>query len=124
MRKFLIFTLMVLVGISLFSGVIPVKADEARTIPHKFRTFTTNTNVGQGHTIFRITGVTTAANGVFGVYDVSTYVASSTSNCAVEGGEGTAGDALPHYDFGKDGLTLPNGMSVVVSNCYITIEYI
>ena len=122
MKKTFIFVLMVLVGISLsFSNL---KADEARTITHKFKTITTNTNGGQGVTIYRITGVTTAANGVFGIYNVTTYAAASTSNCAIEGGEGTAGDALPHYDFGKDGLTLDTGMSVIVSNCYVTIEYI
>jgi hypothetical protein len=115
---------MVLVGIMLL-GIPYLKADdENRTVNHKFRTFTTNTSVGQGHTIFHITGVTTATNGVFGVYDVATYGAAATSNCAVEGGEATAGDALPLYDFGPEGLTLPNGMSVVVSNCYVTIEYL
>ena len=123
MKKIFILVLMVLVGIGLLS--FPnLKAEEARTITHKFRTFTANTDVGQGHTIYRITGVTTAANGVFGIYNVATAGAATTSNCAVEGGEGTAGDALPHYDFGPDGLNLDTGMSVVVSNCYVTVEYI
>jgi hypothetical protein len=99
-------------------------ADTTRTIAHKFRTFTANTDVSQSAVIYRITGVTTAANGVFGVYNVATAAAGSTSNCAIEGGEGTAGDALPHYDFGEDGLALDTGMSVIVSNCYVTIEYI
>jgi len=99
-------------------------ADTTRTIAHKFKTFTANTDGGQGVTIYRITGVTTAANGVFGIYDVSTAGAATTSNCAIEGGEGTAGDALPHYDFGSDGLDLPNGFSAVVSNCYVTVEYL
>lgn len=123
MKKIFILVLMVLVGIGLLS--FPnLKAEEARTITHKFRTFTEMTSVGQGHTIFRITGVTTAANGVFGVYNSATYGAATTSNCAVEGGEGTAGDALPHYDFGKEGISLDTGMSVIPTNCYVTIEYI
>jgi len=122
MKKIFILALMVLVGISLlFSNL---RADEARTITHKFKTFTTNTDGGQSATIFRITGVTTAANGVFGIYNVTTAAAATVTTCAIEGGEGTAGDALPHYDFGSEGLSLDTGMSVVVSNCYVTVEYI
>lgn len=120
MKKILI-VLMVL-GI-IFAGVTS-QADITRTMPHKFRTFTAHTSVAQGATIYRITGVTTAANGVFGIYNVATYGAATTSNCAIEGGEGTAGDALPHYDFGPDGITLDTGMSAVISNCYVTVEYL
>ena len=105
-------------------GVSTSSAEQTRKIAHKFKTFTANTDGGQGVTIFRITGVTTAANGVFGIYNVATAGAATTANCAVEGGEGTAGDALPHYYFGEEGLSLDAGFSVVVSNCYVTVEYL
>ena len=120
--KKLIIVLMVL-GV-IFAGVMSSKADTTRTIPHKFRTFTANTAVAQGATIYRITGVTTAANGVFGVYNSATLGAVANTNLAIEGGEGTAGDALPHYYFGEEGISLDTGMSVVVSNCNVTIEYL
>ena len=112
---------MVLVGISLlFSNL---KADEARTIPHKFRAFSSDTSVAQGATIYRITGYTTGANATFGVFNEST-LAGDVTKCAIEGGEATSGDALPHYYFGEEGITLDTGMSVDVYNCTIVIEYI
>jgi hypothetical protein len=122
MKKIFILVLMVLVGFGLFLNSI--KAEEARTIFHNFKTYTASTSGTSGKVIYRITGVTTAANGVFGIYNAASTADASTSNCAIEGGEGTAGDALPHYDFGPDGLKLDTGSTVLVSNCYVTIEYL
>ena len=124
MKKMLLFVLMVLVGVSLFSGIIPVQADEARTIPHKFVAYTASTAVAQSKTIFRITGRVTGSSGSFGIYDSTTLGGATNDVCAVEGGEATSGDALPHYDFGSEGLTLNTGSTVVVSCCTIIVEYI
>lgn len=124
MKKILLFVLMVLVGVSLFSGVIPVKASEERTITHKFQAYTESTAVAQSKTIFRITGVATGSNAVFGIYNSTTLGGASTAVCAVEGGEATSGDALPQYNFGSEGLNLDTGSTVVISGCTIVVEYI
>ena len=124
MKKIFILILMVLVGISLILS--NTKADETRTITHKFRAFTDDTAVSQSAVIYRITGVATASNGVFGIYNSSDLTSANTvvTKCAVEGGEATSGDALPMYDFGKDGLVLDGGMTVVSTGCTIVVEYI
>jgi hypothetical protein len=124
MKKIFILVLMVLVGISLFSGLVPAKASESRTIPHKFRAFTESTSVAQGITLYRITGKASASNGVFGIYNATTLGGASNSVCAVEGGEATSGDALPMYDFGDEGLTLNAGSTIVITGCIVVIEYI
>lgn len=125
MKKISLFVLMVLVGISLFSGIIPLRADdEARTIKHKFQAYTSNTSVSQGKTIFRISGYATGANAVFGIYNVGTLAEASDANVATEGGEATSGDPIEPIDFGPDGLDLPDGSTVVRVNCTIVIEYI
>jgi len=122
MKKFIILFVLALIGSSLFLS--QSSATESRTISHKFLTVTTSTAYTAGKTIYRITGVTTAANGVFGIYNTGTLAGADTTNCAIEGGEATAGYSLPHYDFGVDGLFLDAGSTVVVSNCYVTIEYL
>ena len=122
MKKIFILVLMVLVGVSLIFQ--NVKADEARTITHKFVAYTANTAVAQSKTIFRITGVATSSNAVFGIYNSATLGGATTAVCAVEGGEATSGDALPQYTFGSEGLNLDIGSTVVVSGCTIVIEYI
>lgn len=121
MKKLFLFVLVALIGISL---VLPVRADESRTIPHKFVAYTANTAVAQSKTIFRITGVATASSAVFGIYNSTTLGGASTAVCAVEGGEATSGDALPQYDFGKEGLSLDTGSTVIVTGCTIVVEYI
>jgi hypothetical protein len=122
MRKLFIFFLIVLVGVSL--SVTDLKADTARTITHKFRAFTSDTEGLQAGVIYGITGVATGANAVFGIYNSTTLAGASTSNLAVEGGEATSGDALPVYDFGEEGLILDSGITVIVDNCTVVIEYI
>lgn len=121
MKKILLFVLMLLVGISFCSFAF---ADEARTIPHKFKAYDSSTAVTQGKVIYRITGVATGSNAVFGVYNVGAINETSASNIAVEGGEATSGDAIPHMYFGEDGLVLDSGSTVIVSGCTIVIEYI
>lgn len=121
MRKILSILLVVAV---VFAMVLPVTADERRTTPHKFRSYTANTSVAQGKTIYRITGVATGSNAVFGIHNVATLGEVTTSSAAVEGGEATSGDALPHYDFGEDGLTLDTGSTVVAYLCTIVVEYL
>ncbi len=110
-----------MLGVSLTSFAF---ADEARTIPHKFIGYTANTAVSQSKTIFRITGVATGANAVFGIYNATTLGAATASTIAVEGGEATSGDALPNMTFGDEGLILNTGSTVIVSNCNIVVEYI
>ena len=121
MKKLLI-VLMVL-GL-VFVGILSSKADTTRTIPHKFRAFTANTAVAQGATIYRISGVATGNNAVFGVYNSSTLGGTAVTVCAVEGGEATSGDPIEPLYFGEDGLTLDTGMSVVPTSCTIVIEYL
>ena len=122
MKKIFILVLMVLVGISLlFSNL---KADEARTIPHKFVGYSASTAVAQSRTIFRITGYATGANASFGIYDAATLATADATTIAVEGGEATSGDALPHMYFGEDGISLGSGATVKITNCIIAIEYI
>ena len=122
MKKLFILVLLALVGIGL---IIPnLKADEARTQPHKFRAFAESTAVAQGATIFRISGVATGNNAVFGVYNSATLGGTAVTVCAIEGGEATSGDPIRPESFGSGGLTLDTGMSVVVSNCTIVIEYL
>ena len=108
----------------IFVGMISSQADERRTIPHNFRAFTTDTEGLQAATIYRITGVATGSNAVYGLYNTTTLEAASTSNVAVEGGEATSGDALPHVDFGDDGLSLDTGLTVIVDNCSVVSEYL
>mgnify|MGYP001582847175 CR=1 FL=1 len=122
MKKISILALMVMIGVSLV--FINVRASEERTQTHKFKAYTANTSVSQSKTIFRITGVATGNNAVFGIYNIGTLGAADTTNVAVEGGEATSGDALPMYDFGKDGLNLDTGSTIVVSGCTIVLEYI
>ena len=111
-------------------GVTISNADSTRTINHNFRAITSNITppteltLLSGATIYRITGVATGSNAVFGIYDSATRVGADNSNCAIEGGEATSGDALPVYYFGEDGLTLSNGVVVVTNNCTIVIEYL
>ncbi len=124
MKKLFLFVLVALIGVSLFAGNVPVRADEARTIPHKFVAYTASTAVAQSKTIFRITGVATASNAVFGIYNSATLGGASTAVCAVEGGEATSGDALPQISFGSEGLSLDTGSTVVISGCTIVVEYI
>lgn len=112
---------MLLVGISLVTASF---ADEARDIPHKFIAYTTSTAVAQSKVIYRITGVATGSNAVFGIYNATTLGAATASTVAVEGGEATSGDALPNMTFGEDGLVLNSGSTVIVSNCTVVLEYI
>ncbi len=121
MKKLLILVLMVLVGLGLFSFAF---ADDTRTITHKFVGYTASTAVAQSKTIFRITGVATGSNAVFGIYNATTLGTAIASAVAVEGGEATSGDALPHMEFGTDGLDIPAGSTVLLYNCSIVIEYI
>ena len=121
MKKVIVFLLAL--GI-LCVGIKFSQADGLRTQTHKFRTFTADTAVAQGTTVYRITGVVTGASGVFGVYNAPSLGTATATVCAVEGGEATSGDALPHYNFGADGLDLPDGMTVVVNTCTVVIEYL
>lgn len=121
MRKLLLVLLMLLVGVSLVTCVF---ADEGRVIKHKFQGYSASTAVSQSKTIYRITGVATGSNAVFGIYNATTLGGAVAAVVAVEGGEATSGDALPNMTFGEDGLTLDTGSTVLVSNCTIIVEYI
>ena len=123
MSKKLLIALMVL-GLVFALVIGSSNAEQTRTISRKFRAFTADTAVSQSAVIYRITGVATGNNSVFGIYNVGTLGGTAVTVCAVEGGEATSGDALPMYDFGDDGLVLDSGMTVVVSNCTIVVEYI
>jgi len=105
-------------------GTTVSNADSTRTIPHNFRAFAADTEGIPGGTIYRITGVATGSNSVFGIYNVATLEEAAVTVCAVEGGEATSGDPLPHYYFGEEGLQLNAGFTVVVYNCTIVVEYL
>lgn len=121
MKKILI-ALLVLGLIAI--GTSYSNASSTRTISHKFRTFTTDTSVAQGATIFRITGYTTSTTAIFGIHNTDDIQSISATTAAVEGGEASSGDALPHYYFGEDGLDLDSGMTVKINDCVIVVEYI
>lgn len=120
--KKLIIALIVL-GILVIGSSIS-NADPARTIPHKFRAFSSDTSVGQGATIFRISGYATGSNASYGIFNAASISDASTTTAATEGGEATSGDALPTQYFGEDGLTLNTGMSVKINSCVIVVEYL
>lgn len=119
-----LFIVLLVLGLFAVGITSSTKAATTRTTPHKFTTYTADTAVAQSRTIYRITGVTTATNGVFGIYNIGTTGAAANANLAIEGGEGTAGDALPHYDFGPDGISLDTGATVLVTNCNVTVEWL
>jgi len=121
MKKIFILVLMVLVGFGLFLNSI--KADEARTIPHKFIAYTSSTAVTQGKVIYRITGYVTASPGRFGIYDAQTLGNASNDNCAVEGGAATSGNPILPMEF-PNGLILNSGSTIVITDCSVVIEYI
>jgi len=104
-------------------GASVVNAGSTRTTPHKFRVFSTSTAVAQGATIYRITGRVSGASGSFAIYNCATLPECAATNCAVEGGEASSGDAIPMYYFGEEGLTLDTGMTVCVTDCTIVVEY-
>jgi len=105
-------------------GVSVSNADNTRTMPHKYRTFSADTSVGQGATIFRIMGYTTGSSATYGIFNSATIVGSAATNAAVEGGEATSGDALTTQYFGEEGLSLNAGMSVKINSCVLVIEYL
>ena len=121
MKKLFILVLALLIGIGLV--ISNTRADEARVIPHKFYAYTASTAVAQGKTIYRITGIATAANAKYGIYNSATLGGASVSVCAVEGGEATSGDPLTAYYF-PEGLNLDAGSSIIISGCSVVVEYI
>ncbi len=121
MKKILFIILVGLIGIALVAqGLF---AEDGRTIIHKFKAYTASTAVTQSKTIYRITGVATGSNAVFGIYNAGTLGDADSDTIAVEGGEATSGDALPVLEF-PDGLNLDSGSTVIVSGCTVVIEYI
>lgn len=105
-------------------GISSSKAESTRTTPHKFRAFSSDTEGLQGATIYRITGYATGNNSTFAIHNVATLEDSGLTTAAVEGGEATSGDALPHMYFGENGITLDTGLTVDVASCVIVIEYL
>ena len=107
-----------------FAGVVTSQADSTRTTPHKFIAYTSSTAVAQSRTIFRITGVASAAAGSFGIYNIGTLGGAALTALAVEGGEATQYDPLTPYDFGKDGLVLDAGSTIVIDGLTVVLEYL
>ena len=100
-------------------------ADSTRTIAHKFKAITADEVVSaQGAVLFKISGVATGSPGFYGIYNTSTFGAAVAAVCAVEGGEATSGDPVPNVDFGPEGLVLNAGLTVVVNNCTVVIEWL
>ena len=122
--KRLLISLVVLGLLVSLATMTKVTAENTRDMPHKFRAFTANTEGLPGCNIFRITGVATASNGVFGLYNSATLAAAAATNVAVEGGEATSGDPLPLYEFSGEGLALNTGLTVVRDGCTVVIEYL
>jgi len=119
MKKIL--ALLIVLGLLVGSTVAFAATD--RDTPRKSRAFTADTEGLQSCRIYRITGQTTGANAVFGLYDVAALEETSATNVKVEGGEATSGDALPMYDFGDEGLNFATALSVKVTSCVVVIEY-
>ncbi len=123
--KKLILAVMVLGLLALAISPAPAGADSTRTIAHKFKAITANEVVSaQGAVLFKISGVATGSPGVYGIYNSSTLGGTTEAVCAVEGGEATSGDPVPNVDFGPEGLVLNAGLTVVVSNCTVVIEWL
>ncbi|KKN09685.1 hypothetical protein LCGC14_1044160 [marine sediment metagenome] len=131
MKKIII--ALIVLGILAF-GVSLSSADQTRTINHRYKAIaagTSSPNTVEGNyemrsvTIYRITGVATSSNAVFGIYNVSAQGDMSVNdNLAIEGGEATSGDALPHMYFGKEGIRLAAGTVVRAIGCTIVLEYL
>ena len=121
MKKILI--ALIVLGI-IAIGVSQSNADSTRTINHKFRAFAADTEGVPAGTIYRITGYTTGSNATFAIHNCTTLEGSGLTTAAIEGGEATSGDALPHMYFGEEGLTLSEGMTIDVASCVIVIEYL
>lgn len=121
MKKLFILALMVMVG---FSFVLNVQADSNRTISHKTKVITASEVTStQGITLYKVTGYANAASAVYGLYNASSLGTTTTATCKVEGAEATQYDGLPYLDFGKDGISFENGLTVVTNGAYVTIEY-
>ena len=122
MKKILLFVLMVLVGISFVTASF---ADEARTITKKSKGVTATGSISaQGAVLYKVTGYASANSAVYGLYNATTYAASTSTAVKVEGGEATQYDSLPTLDFGDEGLVFDTGIYAVISNAYVIVEYI
>ncbi len=115
--------IVLLIAVLVIGSSVLAFAETTRDTPRKFMAFSSNTEGLQACNIYRITGVATNSNAVFGIYNEADLEDCALTNLAVEGGEATSGDALPMYDFGDEGLNLNAAMSVVVSTCTIVVEY-
>ena len=127
MRKLII--ALIVLGL-IVVGVTISNADQTRVINHNFRAITANIaatsspTVLSAGTIYRITGYATGSNAVYAVYNAASASTIANTNVAIEGGEATSGDPLTMQYFGEEGLTLSTGMTFVVSNCVVVIEYL
>lgn len=99
---------------------------------HNSTVVTANSVVSaQGCTLYKISGYANAASAIYGVYNCASLNAYSTTgvvvtNCKFEGGEATQYDSLAPQgviDFGPAGLAFPNGLTILVSGAYVTVEY-
>ena len=124
MKKLLILSLMVLVGISLVSLSY---ADEARTIPMKSKGVASKKTLvlANGADVFLITGYAGSANCTYSVHDVASIGDSqmTLANVMAEGGEATQYDSVPNVDFGSEGLSFANGVAVNTTTCELSILY-
>ncbi len=133
MKKLIVLALMVTVGFGLF--ISKVKADTngypygspQRTIVRS-TIGETATAVAVGHqaTIYRVSGYATSSNMTYGIYDAATIGTAIATAVKVEGGQATQyNSVVPQgvIDFGDQGLVCYTGITVIVNNGALIIEY-
>jgi hypothetical protein len=120
MKKLLI-ALMVL---ALMAGFVYAEAD--RTITHKMKVVAAANTVvsAQGTVLYRVTGYASSSNAVYGIYDAATLGTCTATTVKVEGGEATQYDSLTTIDFGKEGIPLDTGLSIVTTTATVVVEYL
>lgn len=129
MKKLFILFFIALIGISLSS--INVKADNRRTIPmkHGVARGSNTTIVANGGTLYMVSGYASSSSCRYSIHDASSLIGLTSttraldSNTMAEGGEGTQYDGFPLLDFGSEGITFNNGLSIVTSTCDVAVAY-
>lgn len=133
MKKLIVLVLMVMIGIGLF--VVKAKADSSnypyynpiRTIVRQTIGATSNSVlVGHAVVVYKVSGYATSAAEIFGLYDTISLSSVTASNVKLEGGQATQYNAIANggfIDFGDEGLVFNTGLTVIVSNGSIIVEY-
>ena len=131
-NRLFIFSLMVMVGISLFLfNFSTVKADESRTIPkkHAVAKGANKLVIGHGGTLYRVDGYASSASCFYSVHDSSAIGGTGTTNqgtvdnALAEGGEASQYDSFPSIDFGEEGIPFTYGLVIMTTVCDVSVTY-